>query len=215
MIACENILIKDELSNHKVTYADMVKKASPLNTPGRDESKSSRSVGCSQQPSQQKVKNNKSPMPSDHGRDFKDDSVSVNLQNRFESLSDMTEDRLQNARSKDIADEGGFTQVSRTKRPVITGSVRQSHNARFKGAPEPSRDLFVYRVHTDTGLNDIRSYLQAASINIRGLDCISNAESKFKSFRLTVSIKDNNTLLNEKFWPSGVRIRRFHIKKNY
>ena len=34
---------------------------------------------------------------------------------------------------------------------------------------------------------------------------MSHEDSKYKSFKVTISVLDKNTMLTEKFWPNGVQ----------
>ena len=73
------------------------------------------------------------------------------------------------------------------RKQFITGNS-SSKPGNFKGAPEPSRDLFVYRVDNETTASQIKNHLTDHGFNVRDISCVSNALSKYKSFRLTVSI---------------------------
>ena len=96
----------------------------------------------------------------------------------------------------------------RHRRKIITGNAT-SCAGRFKGAPEPNRDLFIFRVHPSTDISDLRVYVLDAGFDVRALDCISNAKAKYKSFRLTVPASQFADLFNESLWPSGVRVRKY------
>ena len=96
------------------------------------------------------------------------------------------------------------------RRNIITGraSLRPSANS-FKGAPEPRRDLFIYRVDRDTTTSDLSTYIKDLGFNIRSLDCVSNDMAKFKSFKLSVPVSEFKDLFNENLWPYGVRVRKY------
>jgi hypothetical protein len=79
----------------------------------------------------------------------------------------------------------------------------------FKGAPEPSRELFIFRVDKSTEIDELKDYLVGKNVKVRELKCVSNSEAKFKSFRLTVPVSDFKNLFDEALWPEGVRVRRF------
>lgn len=115
-------------------------------------------------------------------------------------------------------DEDGFSMPShmlrrnrykeKKRQKIITGCA-QLNSGRFRGAPEPDRDLFIYRVDKSTGVSDLRSHITDYGFHIRGLECISNPDSKFKSFKLCVPMSEYSDLFSESLWPSGVRIRKF------
>ncbi len=93
---------------------------------------------------------------------------------------------------------------------MITGKKNAlSQFGSFKGAPEPSRDLFVYRVAKTVDQTDIMTYLRSQAIDIRGLSCVSYQDAKFRSFKLTMGISHFDKVFDDSFWPSGVRVRRF------
>lgn len=93
------------------------------------------------------------------------------------------------------------------RRKVITGTSGYSGN--FKGAPEPTRDLFLSRVDSAVSGDDIRAYLSEQNVTVRALVKISHDDSKFKSFKLSVPVSVVHNLLQDSMWPSGVRVRRY------
>ena len=90
----------------------------------------------------------------------------------------------------------------------VTGSKSALSNG-FCGAPEPSRDLFIYRVGNNTTTEVLKDYIEELNVTVRDLQCVSNDESKFKSFKLTVPISNFKQLFDESIWPAGVRVRKF------
>ena len=108
-------------------------------------------------------------------------------------------------------DDGGFMmpryqekktrQHERKRHKVITGCHKPGNDG-FRGAPEPSRDIFIYRVHPDTSKRDIEDSIRGRNFEVRDLVCISSEQSMFKSFKLS-------SLLTEFPWPEGVKVRRF------
>ena len=84
----------------------------------------------------------------------------------------------------------------------------------FKGAPEPQRYIFIYRVDAHVTVNDIIKHVQDYSINVLKLECVSNVNAKYKSFRLTTGISDFKRLLSDDLWPKGVCIRKFIPRRN-
>ena len=99
-------------------------------------------------------------------------------------------------------------QNERQRHRIITGNA-VARSGHFKGAPEPGRDLFIYRVDTSTDVSDLRTHLTDYGFHIRKLDCISNPDSKFKSFKLTVPMSEFNDLFDGSLWPFGVRVRKY------
>ncbi len=68
---------------------------------------------------------------------------------------------------------------------------------------------FIYRVHPETNKSMLRKHLEDHNVYIRSLDCVSNANSMFKSFKLTTTVSHFRNLFSEDMWPTGVRVRKF------
>jgi hypothetical protein len=97
------------------------------------------------------------------------------------------------------------------RQKFITGVA--SGSGSFKGAPVPSRSLFVYRVAKDTDTNDLKLFLRDMDFDVSELCCISHEDSKLKSFKLTVPVDQIESLLDVAVWPRGVRVRRYFAPK--
>ena len=94
------------------------------------------------------------------------------------------------------------------RRKIITGRG-YNNSGGFKGAPEPNRELFIYRVDKQTTLRDLRVHVLDEGFDVRALECISNPNSKFKSFKLSVPVSQFSHLFDESIWPIGVRVRKY------
>ena len=88
------------------------------------------------------------------------------------------------------------------------------HYSRFRGAPEPNRDLFIYRVDPNTEAEDLRDYMMEKGFEVRNLCCISNPNARFKSFKLTVPLSEFKDLFSDTLWPDGVRVRKYVPPRN-
>ena len=100
-------------------------------------------------------------------------------------------------------------QHERKRHKVITDCHKPGNDG-FRGAPEPSRDIFIYRVHPDTSERDIEDGIRGRNFEVRDLVCISSEQSVFKSFKLTVPASQLSSLWTDEFpWPEGVKVRRF------
>lgn len=100
-------------------------------------------------------------------------------------------------------------QIKRKMRRVIAGQADTSRISGFKGAPEPERDLFIFRVDPETETDQLKEYLCEKGITSRKLECVSNINAKFKSFKLSVPASEFSKLFNEDLWPCGVRVRKY------
>ena len=104
-------------------------------------------------------------------------------------------------------------QQSSRRHKIITGSANQ-RTGTFKGAPEPNRDLFIFRVMRDATVDDMKQYLASEGFHVKSLHLVSHPESKFQSFRLSVPASEFKDLFNDTLWPEGVRIRRYVPRRN-
>ncbi len=99
---------------------------------------------------------------------------------------------------------------------VVTGKKATNGDTSFgfRGAPEPDRHLFIYRAENDMSVNDVEIYLNNQNISYKSIECLSNPNAKFKSFKLTVSVSKYQQLFNDDIWPNGIRVRPFRSPKN-
>ena len=94
---------------------------------------------------------------------------------------------------------------------AITGCKKSS---KITGAPQPSRDLFVYRVERGTTVRDIDEYLKENDIKCRSVKKVSKDEAKFASFKVEFSVEQFKTVLEPEMWPEGVHVRKFFNPRN-
>ena len=96
------------------------------------------------------------------------------------------------------------------KRKTVSGN---GNSNKLRGAPLPSRDLFVYRVEKGTDPSDLADYMKDNGIVARSIQKVSNAEAKFDSFRVELKVTDVNDVMDTEFWPVGICVRRFNQRK--
>ena len=128
---------------------------------------------------------------------------------------------VSNASKPSCADEG-FQFTTYHKRALRKKAASSSQNrvtgtaasSKLKGAPEPSRDMFVYRVVKNTSVESLTEYIAEKGIIARDVTKVSNAEAKFDSFRVEIQISDVYTMMTPEFWPNGICVRRFYPRKN-
>ena len=79
--------------------------------------------------------------------------------------------------------DGGWSTVGpkRRRAKVIKGNTEWS--GRFRGAPEPEREIFLYRVSQECEPEDIQTVLEN-NCNAKKIEKKSNDEAKFRSFKL-------------------------------
>ena len=98
-------------------------------------------------------------------------------------------------------------QEAKKKQNFVMG--KSESRCGIKGAPEPNRDLFIFRLHKDTSDTELKTFITGKGFTVRSLACISNEMAKFKSYRLTVPKSEFSRLFDETLWPAGVGVRKF------
>ena len=98
------------------------------------------------------------------------------------------------------------------RRQAIIGKA--SCDSQLKGAPEPGRDLFVFRLDPKTAAEDVQSYIEDQQITGYDIKQMSHDDSQYKSYKVTVPVSKVNELLKAEAWPVGVGVRQFRNTKN-
>ena len=100
----------------------------------------------------------------------------------------------------------------RQQRKIVTGNITTSQA--FRGAPEPSRELFIQRVSKNTTTEDVKQYVTNKSFTVREICMMSHQDAKYNSFKITVPVSEFTKLFDPDLWPSGVRIRQFRTHQS-
>ncbi len=82
------------------------------------------------------------------------------------------------------------------------------------GAPPPKRDVFLSRVYRDTTDDDMRCYISSKGVNGVDLTLVSNVNSTFKSYKLSVPIVEKDKIMQASLWPSSVCIEKWRSRSN-
>ena len=61
--------------------------------------------------------------------------------------------------------------VSQTRKRIVQGSRPAGS---IRGAPEPRRDVFIYRVAFETTADMMRRHINDVGVTIDSIDCVSN-----------------------------------------
>ena len=93
----------------------------------------------------------------------------------------------------------------------IQGTVTGSN---VKGAPSPSRTMFIYRVDNDTRDDDMRAWISDYNVNIIHFKRLSHVDSKYNSHKLDVSVSDYISLYAPNQWSTGICIGQFYMPKS-
>lgn len=112
----------------------------------------------------------------------------------------------------DIRARDSFHRPRQNKSGIITGQARG--DSKIRGGPPPSRDFFVYNVHSDTSEEDMKDHLERRGVDVRLIEQASDDTKLYKSFHIEVSVKDMNVMRSPESWPFGIRVRKWNPPKN-
>ena len=112
---------------------------------------------------------------------------------------------------RELVDKDGFTLFE-------SPSTRKRRFNQFKmnnfiGAQKSPVDIWIYKI-VEGDLGTIKSYVESEGFRVKSIEQKSNINSKFKSFKLTVSGDDAQILLRPSFWPDGVKCKRWQERRN-
>jgi hypothetical protein len=114
-------------------------------------------------------------------------------------------------RRTDLTEENrDFTEVkSKRRRPLKV--VRENGTGGILNAvPEPSRDIFVYRLDRSTRTEDIKEHLHSLSVKPTIIEKMTRSqEARFVSFHIQVNKSDLPIVMDPKSWRQNVCVRRF------
>ena len=95
--------------------------------------------------------------------------------------------------------------------PATSGSTNK-----IFGAPPPSRHFVLERVRNEITKEDLTAYINNKNneLEVRSLECLSHSESRYKKFKVEISVEFCKVIYAPDFWPWGTRIRPFFRKRN-
>ena len=99
-------------------------------------------------------------------------------------------------------------EAKRRRRQVVKGK-KSGEESGLRVAPEPSRDIFVYRLVKDTKEKEITEYMTKNKMAPRAVTKVSHEDSKLASFRVEVQASLLQVALDPDSWPENVCVRRF------
>jgi hypothetical protein len=112
-------------------------------------------------------------------------------------------------------DEDGFILPSYNKKHKNKAVIGKSTVCgSLKAAPEPCRDVFVFRTDKTTTVESLKNYLTEAGVLVRDIVLLSHSDAVYSSFKVTVPISQLEKTMDPNIWPQGIGIRRFWNKKN-
>ena len=101
--------------------------------------------------------------------------------------------------------------VNARRKKAIAGTA--AWYGTLRGDP-PNRDVYIYRVHMEATIEDLRKFAISQDLTIKKLSDISNPEYDTKSYILTVPATQLDKSLNPDTWPEGICVRRYFPPRN-
>ena len=62
--------------------------------------------------------------------------------------------------------------------------------------------------------HDLNEFLVKNIIDVKNIDRVSHNNSRFNSYKITVSVIDFNRILDEYFWPDGIQCKKWYERKD-
>jgi len=89
------------------------------------------------------------------------------------------------------------------------GIMGEATSGGLRSSEPPVRDFFVSRLNKMDGIPEIREFLKKCDIDVRDIVQMNNSESKFNSYKISVTVFDAPKMLNSDMWQSGICVRRW------
>ena len=100
------------------------------------------------------------------------------------------------------------------RRDTVWGKAQSNTASKFKGVPYKVPEIFVHMCDRATGVSDVKEYLTGESINVIGVEKVSNERARFSSFKVTVSKREDfDKMLTGNHGPQGVGVRRYYVRR--
>ena len=122
-------------------------------------------------------------------------------------------DQAQSTSSKSEEDDGFTTVLKKKRRAKVTKGTGEVPGSLLEGAPEPSREIFVFRLTKNTTEAMVTEHMEKLGIQTRGTEKVSHEDAQFASFKVTVKASDLKTSLDQASWPPNVCVRRYYSRK--
>ena len=122
------------------------------------------------------------------------------------SSSQMSVNSVQSTSSATFEIPAGHQRKQRRRAKAVVGTGTSGN---VRGAPEPSRDIFIFRVDKTTDADNMKRYMNNKNIDVREIELKSKEQSLYNSFYVRIKVTDLDTVLQPDFWPIGVNVRRY------
>ncbi|ELU05028.1 hypothetical protein CAPTEDRAFT_206188 [Capitella teleta] len=81
---------------------------------------------------------------------------------------------------------------------------KQEDNSTLKGAPEPVRDIFVYRLAKTTPVDKVKEYMEINNMDLVSIEQVSKSEAKFASFKAQIRVSHLPYALDQDSWSKNM-----------
>ncbi len=96
----------------------------------------------------------------------------------------------------------------RRKDKIVSGKSTTGNT--FEGAPALRR-VFLFHVNSQVNDEQVKEHMDGKTMNYVSIKTMSNPDSTFKSFLITVNTTDYENTLNPELWPPNTRLRDFRM----
>ena len=80
--------------------------------------------------------------------------------------------------------------------------------SKLTGPPQSLAVIWVYKTATGNA-KIVYDYVMSKNVNVYNISKTSNINAKYKSFKLTVAKDNLKVILKPKFWPNGVKYKKW------
>ena len=147
------------------------------------------------------------------------------IQQQNSGMKIASQERREIQSSSTNSQSGQWTTVSKFKEKSKKGHEGTKPKPAFKvhgnvkgsgvrGAPLPKRDFFVSRVLKETTDEQLLNYITSNGVSSAQIMCVSNPDSAYRSYRLSVPVTEKDKVMDGDMWPYGICVQRWWRKKN-
>ncbi|ELT87934.1 hypothetical protein CAPTEDRAFT_193390 [Capitella teleta] len=98
------------------------------------------------------------------------------------------------------------------RQPMMHAASMPSVPSSYPGAPEPVRDIFVYRLAKTTTVKEVKEYMETNNMDPVSIERVSKNEARFASFKAQIRVSYLPYELDQDSWPENVCVRRFYAR---
>ena len=83
------------------------------------------------------------------------------------------------------------------------GGVGTGNSDSMRGAHEPTRDRFIFRVNKESSMDTVKQNMINKNVDVRDIELKSNDESIYNSFHICIKVSYLEQVLMPDFWTTG------------